>query len=201
MSDVATAPVFQPAPLAHPQGPAANRERERARAQGYVAGHAAGVRAAVREARVMREVAAAEVEAARQHAAAQQAELVTALEAAVRGAQARADLVLADAQATLFAAAVELASAIVGRELTEHDSAAVAALQRVTAADAHPQTIRMHPADAAIVQTVAPAGVQVVADERVARGDAFSEHPEGYLDASVTAALARAVAAVQEVGA
>ena len=195
MSD---ASAFRFAPVGRASGHGADRVRERARAEGYVAGHAAGVRAAAREAQAQREAYAAQVAVVEERNATRHAELVSALEAAIAAAQARTAPVLADAQATLFAAAVQLASAIIGTELTAETSAAVAALGRVTATDPAPQVIRMNPADAALVQDTIPASAQVVPDETVARGDAFSEHEDGFVDASVTHALERALAAVSE---
>ena len=56
-------------------------------------------------------------------------------------------------------------------------------------------TVRLSPADHAdlVSGTVElPAGVTLVADPRLARGDAISEHPAGFLDAQVATALDRA---------
>ncbi|NKX49982.1 hypothetical protein HER39_05200 [Arthrobacter deserti] len=126
---------------------------------------------------------------------------VQALGMAVRALQQRAAPVLADAQDTLVAAAMELAEAILGWELADGERSARAALSRALAGvDASAvQTVRMNPADLTVLdpEVRRQAGVRFVPDSSLARGDAVTEFEDGYLDARIGSALARARAALQ----
>jgi flagellar biosynthesis/type III secretory pathway protein FliH len=171
--------------------------REHERAVGYAAGWAAGARAAAEQAAQQRAALAAahEAEEARRSAAVQAA--VDKLARAAAAADARALPVVNEVRAALVDAAVALAAAVIGRELADGPASAVAALGRALAsgADLGVHTVRLSPADhAALVAdgVELPAGVTLVADPRLARGDAISEHPAGFLDAQVATALDRA---------
>lgn len=203
-------PEVQPAGFANvalgrPRDTAVDGERERARAAGYAIGYAAGVREAARQAGHERVRAAEQTAADDARRREEHRELVDALGRAAAAARARTAPVLADAEATLVAAAVELAQAVLRHELADGPRSARAALARALdvpgAGDVH--AVRMHPRDAAIIQAAAaaadvalPDGVAVVADPTLDLGDAVSEHVDGYLDARVSTALARALAAL-----
>ncbi|MFS0702834.1 FliH/SctL family protein, partial [Cellulomonas sp. 179-A 4D5 NHS] len=100
--------------------------------------------------------------------------------------------------ARLHAAALELAAAVLGTELADGERSARAALARVLGNPLVPgvHTVRLHPRDLAALQAAggvpATSGVELVADPALAPGDAIGEHPDGYLDGRIDAALDRA---------
>ncbi|MEO5780730.1 FliH/SctL family protein [Arthrobacter oryzae] len=175
-------------------GPAADQSGY---TEGHAAGYAAGVRAAAKEQRRWRDRMAAEQAAAL--ASGQQD-----LDRAVRAlAAARADFAhsnvqeLRDAEAVLARTALELAEAILGYELADGTRTARAAVERaLTGGDADSiVAIRLNPAD---INTLAledgdlTAGLPLLADPGISRGDAKAEYQQGWLDASLGTALARA---------
>lgn len=205
---VGAAGAGEPAPvrfraIARPQGAAEVAAREEARAAGFAAGYAAGAREAARVAQDEARRVAAE-RAARQETESQAlARALDALDRAARAAQDRVDPVLAQAEQRLHVAALELARAVLGSELSDHQHAARAALARVLE---HPRlpdvvTVRLHPDDVAALRAVdalpqSPA-VTVVADPGLCRGDAVAEHADGMLDARIGSALERARAVLE----
>ncbi len=191
--------TFRPAALQ--SVPAADDEaRTAGHAAGWAAGWAAGARVAAEAA------AAAEAERVAEHARAEAARRATVDEAVLgllRAAQAadrRTLPVVEQVARELASAAVLLAEAVLGHELAGGEGSARAALERALAvpADLGVHTVRLSPADAAAVQSLVARGevelgtVGIVADPRLNRGDALSEHPTGFLDAQVSTALARA---------
>ncbi|MFC4615408.1 FliH/SctL family protein [Cellulomonas algicola] len=205
--------VFTPSPLAAASTVAPVIDRaasEAARAEGFAAGYAAGAREA---ARVAQEESVRVRAAAEQHRVAAQAALdhaLDTLQAAASAAAARTVPVVAEVDRRLHAAALDLATAVLGIELADHAQGARAVLARVLAQvdPAEPVTVRMHPDDLAAVPAATsatggtaptlPATVTLVADATLAAGDAVAELPDGYLDARVTTALARARAALEQ---
>jgi len=206
------APGPQPAIFPVLATSAQSKIAEDAKARGYTQGHAAGYTAglrraaedaAVERARMDAEHAAVLAENARRNAAE-----VAALHAASDALIRRTVPVLADSEHALLSAALELAEALLGREMNDGEASARSALARVTpsrdsmAADAEvPHTVRMHPADVAILAGLVPApedanGLAIVADPTLARGDAVADYPHGFLDARIGTALARARAAL-----
>ena len=197
MSPEATA--FRPAAL-HAVAPADDASRAAGHAAGWAAGWAAGARAAAERA------AEAEAQRAAEHARAEALrtavldEAVASLLRAAQAADRRTTPAVEQVRRELTAAALTLAEAVLGHELADGTTSARAALQRALAvpAEIDVHTVRLHPADAAVVQDLAAAGevrldgVAVVADPSLRRGDAVSEHPAGYLDAQVSTALGRA---------
>jgi flagellar assembly protein FliH len=176
--------------------------REAAHAAGFAAGFAVGARKAA---------AVAEVEAARvaveraEEAATTGALLGRALDVlanAAAAASARTAPVLHDAEELLHAGALELARAVLGVELSDHEQSARAALARVLARPRTPETVTVHlsPRDLATLDTIGvddlPDGVQLVADPALAPGDALAVHPDGYLDARIGTAVDRSRAAL-----
>jgi len=169
--------------------------------EGHAAGYAAGVRAAAKEQRRWRDRMAAEQAASL--AAGQQD-----LDRAVRAlAVARTDFAhrnvqaLQDAENILARTALELAEAVLGYELAEGTRTARAALDRALSGNdaATVLAIRLHPADIEVLNREGlnlPAGLPLLADQSLGRGDAMVEYQQGWLDASLGTALARARAAL-----
>ena len=184
------------------------------RARGHAAGYTEGLRAAA---------AAVEAQTARQNtehaalmlSARQQLDnSLAVLQAAVRALDARIVPVVCDAEDSVLTAAMDLAEAVVGHALADEAAAARFALGRAGAvagvAGSGPatpgpdsyspgtHTVRLNPLDLALIDPAdrARAGVEFVADAGLARGDAVSEFPHGFLDARIGSALDRAKAAL-----
>ena len=197
--DTRTRPVsVRMTPLAFPElvRDDSNETLERARVQGHAAGYAAGRRAATETLaadraalRVEHERALGEeitdlrdaLDAVRQMAGALNAQTVEAFEAT---------------EESVLAAAVEIAAAILGRTIADDpDGSALAAVARaLEAAGPVPvRVVRLHPADLAVVEAVTEpeAGLRLVADPRLQRGDAMVDLPDGVIDACVGSAVDR----------
>ncbi|TFD87307.1 hypothetical protein E3T61_15975 [Cryobacterium lactosi] len=178
-------------------------------ARGHAAGYTEGLRAAA--AAVDARVAGLEAEHAELMRATdeQHDRTLVGLNAAVRALEARTVPVLHDVEDTLLEAAIDLAEAIIGHTLADETAAVRAALGRTIADGPAPaagrsisptatHTVRLNPHDLAAldITAVAEAGVTLVADASLSRGDAVSEFPDGYLDARIGSALQRARAAL-----
>lgn len=187
---------FSPAVFPALKDPRNAIEDSLAYAHGHTAGYTAGLRKALAEAEERRSVTEAEHAALLRQSEARAGQVLTALAAAAAALEAAAVPVLAQAQETLAASALDLAEAILGRELSDADTAARAALARATAVPlpAGIRTVRMNPADLSVLDEHirAAAGVVFVADEALERGDAFTEFETGYLDARIRTATERA---------
>jgi flagellar assembly protein FliH len=170
---------------------------EAARARGFAAGYAEGRRAAAREQADW--LAKAEEQRTIEAAAAEErvAVLARALRSAAIEVREATVPVLQEAEEALVAAAFELAGVVVGAALADRVAAARAAVVRVldaAAADGRAgivATVRMHPSDIAALAGE-DLGVRLVADPALAPGDATGDLPDGWLDARIGAALARA---------
>jgi flagellar assembly protein FliH len=175
---------------------------ERARAGGHAAGYAAGLRAAERE--VAARIAALEAEHAAEiaHSRARTDRAVSLLAAAAAALDASTLPVLEHAHVAVAEGALELAEAVIASELGDAGAAAASALHRaldgVDTDIVH--SVRMNPFDLETLATLdlAPAGVVLTPDASLARGDAVTRFPDGYLDARIASALARARAAIEE---
>ncbi|MDO8106121.1 FliH/SctL family protein [Isoptericola sp. b441] len=184
---------FRLAPLA-----AASRgTREQERAAGYAAGWAAGARVAAEQGEQVRARLTAEHQAAEQRRDDEVRAAVQRLSLAARAADDRVIPVVTDARRVLAHAALELAEAVLGRELSDGPTSARAALDRALSAEPSlgVQAVRLAPADHAALLAAGvalPEDVTLVADPRVAAGDAVSELADGFLDAQVATALDRA---------
>ncbi|MGN6742585.1 MAG: FliH/SctL family protein [Amnibacterium sp.] len=190
------------APLVFPElaTPATGEIAERARVQGHAAGYAAGRREAA--AVLERERAAQRTEA--DHLLA--GEIVrlrsaaAALEAAAARLAAQQAAVAAVADEAVLAAAVDIAELVLGRELQDRPSSAVAAVRRALAAaeETRVLAVRMHPDDLPLVAGIAdehPA-LRFAADPMLDRGDAVADLADGRVDARIGSALNRVRAAV-----
>lgn len=165
-------------------------------AHGHTAGYTAGLRKATVDAEERRSRMEAEHAAVLSHSQARTGHVLATLAAAAAALEAAAVPVITEVQDALAASALDLAEAILGRELSDADTAARAALARATAVrlPAGTRTVRMHPADLSVLDkaTREAAGVVFVADETLERGDAFTEFEGGYLDARIRTAMERA---------
>lgn len=193
---MSTDTTFSPLPFPQLRPDARERFDARARAQGHAAGFSAGLREAAAETEALRARLIAEHELELQRQAEQTAAATAALETAAAALRAGALPVLAESQQVLAAAAIELAEAVIGRELATTADSARSALHRALGdADAVPALrVRMSPADLHAIDesTRSSIGVDLVADSQLGRGDAIAELPDGYLDARIGTALARA---------
>lgn len=192
-------PLFteQPyAPVVFPalSGPGQAKADQVAYANGHAAGYMEGLRKAAAEGQVRGEEQEAEHAAVLRHAEARTdraLQLLAAAAGAVNGAVLPAATEVRDALAD---AALELAETILGVELGDRGLSSRAALAR--ALDGAPATgtvtVKLHPADLAVLTGMAPAaGVVLAADNSVGRGDAVAEFEHGHLNACLADALAR----------
>ncbi|MGY4643768.1 FliH/SctL family protein [Cellulomonas sp. URHB0016] len=192
-----TVVAFQPAPIGGTR--AVDRAAsEAARAEGFAAGFAAGAREAARVAEQHAREALAARLARESDAAAETTRALDVLASSAAAARSRTEPVVADLQDRLQRAALELAEALLGAELADHDRSARAALARALrhADGIEDVTVRLHPSDLAALRAgaadVPRDGVVLVADPTLVPGDAVAEHADGYLDARLTTAVARA---------
>lgn len=193
----ASAAPFVPAHLPDQQRHASDRAM--GRAQGYAAGFAAGARAGA-------EAIAAEQR--RLRSAHEQADWernralrqgIEALERAADAVRAQTVPVLSDVTDTLRDAAFALAAAVIGSELSDAETSARSAVSRALGVplDVGVSRLRISPADLATLTShelldLVPDSIELIADPSLDQGDAISEFPDGYLDARIGSALARA---------
>ena len=181
---------------------ASDSRDDQARVSGHAAGFAAGLREA--EAQVAARIAALEAETAASisHGRARVDLAVALLNSAADALDTRTVPLLESAHATLAESAMLVAEAVVGSELSDAGVAARSALHRaldsVDVGVVH--EVRMNPADLATLgpDVLAAAGVTFTPDATLARGDAMTQFPNGYLDARIGSALARVKAAIEE---
>jgi flagellar assembly protein FliH len=192
------------ATLSYPalRSPASESRDDQARVAGHAAGYAAGLREA--EAHVAARIAELEADTAASivHGRARVDLAVSVLGAAAAALDSRTVPVLETAHATLAESAMLIAEAVVASELGDAGAAARSALHRaldsVDVALVH--SVRMNPSDLAVLgpEVLAAAGVTFVPDASLARGDAETRFPDGYLDARIGSALARVKTAIEE---
>jgi flagellar assembly protein FliH len=171
-----------------------------ARASGHAAGYAAGLRAASIELAERTARLEAEHDALMRHGQARLDRAIEIMATASLALARRTVPVLAEAHDLLAGSAFALAEAILGRELSNEETSAAAAVKRALASvdPALVVTVRLNPLDLAVFddETLAATGVTFTPDPELARGDAVTELPIGYLDARITTAVARAKAAI-----
>ena len=174
---------------------------DQARIGGHAAGYAAGLRAAETDVAARAAALEAEHAATLAHLRARLDLAVATLESAAAALDARTVPVLEHAHAAIADAAVQLAEAVVVSEFGDGGASARSALHRalgsVDVATVH--AVRLNPDDLSSLGETAlgVAGVSFVADAGLARGDAVTEFADGYLDARVSTAFARARAAIE----
>lgn len=176
--------------------------QETARVSGYAAGFAAGSRAAAESTRLLHERLRSEADAAAAARDAEHAAAMETLQRAAQAARARVVPVLDDARGLLHALAFDLARAVVGHELADSETSARSALHRALAVphDVRTQTVRLNPSDIAALRSAGAdevAGVELVADPSLARGDAVSTFEGGFFDARIRSAFDRALLALE----
>ncbi|PPB48137.1 hypothetical protein C4K88_14235 [Arthrobacter pityocampae] len=193
-------------PVAFPRlGPGSGQATHHAAvAQGHAAGYADGLALARAELAERRLRLEADHAAARARADDALAERLRVLDAAARAFDARTAPVLDEARTRILDAAVHITEALLGRALEDGPSSARAAVARALqgAEDVQVRTVRLHPADLALLSPDdAPATVQLVPDASLQRGDAVAECPDGHVDARLGTALARVRTALAAGGA
>ena len=165
-------------------------------ARGHAAGYAAGLRAAAAGTELLRRSLREQHEDEMRRGQDRLARSISALNSAVFSLEGRTIALITEMQDVLAAASVELAEALLGRELANGEDCARSALFRaLEGVDTElVQRVRMNPADLAALdeETLRRARVDFVGDPGLQRGDAVTEFPDGYLDASLDAALHRA---------
>lgn len=196
------APAYRPLEIPVLGTERIDTESERARVRGHAAGYAAG--AAVAAAGLTSARAELEAQAARRREAeqARSAAAVQALEAAAAALNARMVDHLAQLAGVLAEAALDLAADLLGSTASGSNvplDRARSALGRALAVptDAPVHTVRLHPEDLAALAGQEAAGVVLVADPTLERGDAVAEYDGGWIDARLGEALARARAALR----
>lgn len=187
-----------------------DEEQERAAAQSRAEGHVAGYTEGLRQAAA--DVARRADENNAKHAENErvgQARIDRALlllGAAARALDERSIPLIQEAEDTLVNTSLELVEAILGCELSHADVSARRALERAVnlpnrLEHSEVHTIRLHPEDLAVLgaQTKSLQSIRFVADNLLERGDAITEFNDGFLDARIGTAFARAKAALGEV--
>lgn len=197
--DMRTRPVaVRMTPLAYPElvKDETPEVRERARVQGHAAGYAAGRKAATETLSTDRAQLRAEADSALGVQIDGLRSAVDAVRQAAGELNTHTAMSLEGTEEAVLAAAIEIAGMILGRAITEdREGAAVAALRRaLEAAGPIPvRVVRMHPDDLELVSMIGAdePGLQLLADGRIARGDAMVDLPDGVVDASIASAVER----------
>ncbi|TFB84571.1 hypothetical protein E3O25_07970 [Cryobacterium sp. TMT1-3] len=182
-----------------------DRDAEQSRAEGHAAGYTEGLRLAAADVERRADEINAEHAQNERYGEAQIDHAVLLLAAAARALDERSIPLIQQAESTLVNMSLDLAEAILGVELSRTEPSARRALERalhqpdqLDRSEVH--TIRMHPDDLAILgeQTHALGSIRFQADSRLKRGDAITEFSDGFLDARIGTAFARATAALNE---
>lgn len=197
--------AFSPVLFPRLDGRESGEEHARARMRGYADGHAEGFRAGRAEAEAAQR-AAEDARTAREAIAAREIEsAVTSLQAAARSLGDRERELTAASEDQVLRCAIELAELIIVGELSDAGASAAAAARRAIAgADpAEIREVRLHPDDLRTLRGSAaePAGIALIGDDSLDRGDAVASLAHGHIDARVASALARARRALAEAGA
>ncbi|MCC9146674.1 MULTISPECIES: FliH/SctL family protein [unclassified Arthrobacter] len=165
-------------------------------ARGHAAGYAAGLRAAAADTDLLRRSLREQYDDEMRRGQERMNRSLTALNSAVFSLEGRTVALITDLQDALAASAIDLAEALLRRELEHGDASARSALARaLEGVDIDlVQRVRMHPVDLASLDedTLRRARVEFVGDAGLQRGDAVTEFPDGYLDASLGSAVERA---------
>lgn len=178
-------------------------ERNRGFAQGHAAGYAAGLRVAAAEAQAAAEAFAAEQAEFRARSVRELEQLKALLETVTARAAAVAAPVLDASEQALAEAGLNLSEAILGTELSSAQTAARAALGRAfpTRETVPPLSIRLHPEDVRLLAgTSQAAGLVLMEDLSLQRGDAVASYPDGMVDARISTALDRARTTLERTG-
>jgi flagellar assembly protein FliH len=173
----------------------AERSHEAGRAQGFAAGWAEGQRASLARSAAARDEQLRVLEAERRRVLAEHGSAASALGAAVQRCEELTRELRAELTEQAVELALQIAEAVVGRELALATDPGADALRRALGSlpvDV-PLVVRLHPDDLAVLDGDLLEGrpATVVADPRLARGDAVVETEDGWVDADVAGAFAR----------
>jgi flagellar assembly protein FliH len=190
-----------------PDSAPVERAKREARTAGYAEGWAQGQRAAAMTAETAAEHARAVEQAHEQRRAAALAQAVNALGRAVTGLETQLMPTMNELQEVLLGHAFELAQAIIGRAVDDPEGRGADALRRaMNAAPEHGQVVvSMHPDDYRnLVATATDADynyggrpVHLRPDPALQPGDAVAETGTTTVDASIAAAVQRALEALR----
>lgn len=171
-------------------------------ARGHASGYAAGLRAAAAETERLRAQLRAEQEADQAAGRQEIHRSVEVLNRAVRSLEQAVMPVAEQVQDSLAAAAIDLAEALLGQELNDAETSARAALTRALTGvpRSEVRAVRLHPEDLAALdlETISAVDVKLKADRTLNPGDAVTDFTHGYLDATLSAAVDRARAALSD---
>jgi flagellar assembly protein FliH len=173
----------------------AERSRDAARAQGFAAGWAEGLRASAQRSSTMYGEQARALQHRSDTLLAAQRSALSALQQAVGRCADTTSALHAELTAAAVDLGLQIAEAVLGRELEIATDPGADALRRalVGVPIDVPVTVRLHPADLQVLDrdVVADRAVTFVADPSLTSGDAVVETDDGIVDAGVAAALAR----------
>lgn len=179
-------------------------EAARARTRGYADGFAEGRRIALDEARAQRSAEAEQLRREREAYAVQYASALAAFDGARSAMADRVDAMSALSVDRIEELAVELATEIIGAELSDPACSAAHALRRaLTEMPVDRWTrIAVHPRDGETLRAdagsaAALAAVEIVDDASVSPGGAIVQITDGAVDLRVAEALRRASAALR----
>ncbi len=178
-------------------------EAARARTRGYAEGFAEGRRIALDEARAQRAAEAERLQQERDARAVRYESALTALDDARSAVADRVRTTSALSADRIEELAVELATAILGAELSDPARSAAHALRRALAEMPVDRWTRVavHPRDGEVLRADADAvaalhGVEMIDDASVSPGGAIVQIADGAVDVRVAEALRRASAAL-----
>ena len=187
---LAYTPEYYAAPVAVVSSPVVDAAVIEGRARGYVD----GLKAAQEHADALEDARQAEHDRVLRAHRERVDQAVAALERAAAGLAESMSRGLDDAEAQVFEVACQVASLILGAELTDASVAARAVIRRALAAPTPSpvHTIRLHPdAVRAVEGSELPAGVAVVADSTLPPGGGVALYQDGWLEAGLEDALER----------
>ncbi len=169
----------------------AESTRTAASSQGYAVGWAEGQRAARAEALVVAAAAEQDRAGREQVRAREHAEAMAALERAVAQLQDAVTTTVAALEEGASTLAWELTRELVGRELSSADGVDVVRRVLELVPDGPIARVLLHPDDLGSSVPLTEAGVAVVSDPSLHRGDALVELADGVLDLRLDRALDR----------
>jgi len=173
----------------------AERSRDAARAQGFAAGWAEGLRASAQRSTTASDEQARALQHRSDTLLAAQRSALSALQDAVGRCAETTSALHSELTAAAVDLALQIAEAVLDRELEIATDPGADALRRalVGVPIDVPVTVRLHPADLDVLDrdVVADRAVTFLADASLTRGDAVVESEDGIVDAGIAAALAR----------
>ena len=173
----------------------AERAHDTARAQGFAAGWAEGLRASLVRTAAARDEQAEAFEQQHRRALAELDAAVGALATAVQQCQESTRTLRAELSDRALDLALQIAEMVLDREVALASDPAGDALRRALATipDDVPLVVRLHPDDLAALGDAVLAGraATLVTDSGLSRGDAVVETEDGFVEADLAGALAR----------